>query len=87
MARNHTPVLEYIEWTDHGFGCGWVEAVDVDLTESMKKNTVRGVGWVIQENRRELCLATFIDERNATMARQYIVKSCIIKRRQLKVPK
>ena len=48
----------------------------------------RAIGWVIMEDKHRLCIAGRVpiaDGKDST-TRQYIVKSCIVKRKKVKLP-
>jgi len=80
--------LVYVEFVDHGSTAEWRNHADVDLDQGWGDASVHAVGWVVAENARTLCLGSFMsDDGERSHTRQYIVKSAILKRRTLKVPK
>ena len=75
------PKLEYIEWEDHACSDGWRDEDEVDCS-GVK---IHSAGWVVKETKRALVIAGTIDPRDKSSAlRQYIIKSCITKRKRLK---
>jgi len=76
----------YVEYYDHGSVVGWLAGDDIDLDGDMKENVCCTVGWMVAENKKFICLGSFFDSAGTKChVRQYIIKSCIIKTRRLKV--
>ena len=75
---------EYIEFEDHSCASGWMQ----DHTQfATTPCLMRAIGWVVHENKKRVVLAGTTDEvyKDSTV-RQYIVKSCILKRKKVKLP-
>jgi len=75
--------LIYIKFDDHSSGGGWQEVTDYDNQE-IEILKAEAVGWVVKEDEKVLVLAAMQGggEINAVM---HILKSCIIKRRNINV--
>ena len=75
---------EIVVWNDHGVACGWYEHEDVEPTASIYP--VTSFGWPVKETKEVLVLAGTVSGDNTTSAtRQYILKSCIVERKKVKV--
>jgi hypothetical protein len=77
------PKLVYVEFLDHGSSIGWRSDNEVDI-ETPAINLCFAVGWIVAENKKVLCLGSFRSDNKDSQVRQYILKSCITKRRQLR---
>lgn len=75
--------LIYVEFEDHCSAAGW----NTDLIDPSPIRCT-AIGWIVAETAKMLVLAGCIDpiSKDSTV-RQYIVKSCIIKRKKLKPPR
>ncbi len=74
--------LEYVEWLDHASGSGWCNDEDLDNAVPV----CIGAGFVLKETKKVLCLANFCHD-GASHSRQYIIKSAIIRRKRLVIPR
>ena len=80
--KRKTP--EYIEFEDHSCASGWMQEHTVLAPTAP---LCCAIGWIIHEDNHRLCIAgvTDSDGKDSTV-RQYIVKSCIVKRKKVKLP-
>ncbi len=75
---------EYIEFEDHSCASGWMEGHTVFAPAAPR---IRAIGWVIMEDKHRLCIAGATDSNGKdSTTRQYIMKSCIVKRKKVKLP-
>lgn len=75
------PKLIYVEWVDHASGDGWARPEHVDPTP-LRCATI---GWLLKETKDTLVLNGTACENGVSGSRMYIVKSCIRRRKQVKL--
>lgn len=82
MKKKPHPKMVYVEFDDHAAGSGWRSEGEYDPEPIL----IKAVGWALKETKKALILGSMYDsEQRNSGVRQYIVKSCIRKRRTLRV--
>src|SRR5690349_5127553 len=79
-TRSKGPQLQLIEWVDNAGDMGWRGLKEIELIVP----TAITVGFVVKENRSVVCLASSLANNGDTNRRNYIIKSCIKKRTNLR---
>ena len=69
--------LIYIEWDDHHANAAWQDAIDHEPAHCLS------VGWLYEEDDRGLTLVSNVTDDSVGNS-QYILKSCITKRKLVK---
>ncbi len=80
------PTLVYIQWEDHcGYsGASWIGPEHIDN----KPCLINSVGWIVDESKKYITLAGCYDLQGDAMKRvNTIIKSCITKRKTLRIPR
>jgi hypothetical protein len=71
-------------WCDHSLSAGWYDTSDIEPNDAIY--TCITIGWVIAETEEIVCVAGTLKSDNLQSAtRQYILKSCIVERKKVKV--
>ncbi len=74
---------EYIEFVDHSAAAGWM-GEHTKFPPAM--TCIKAIGWVVKETSKWLCIAGAAEEDlSDSTTRQYIIKSCIRKRKKVKL--
>lgn len=73
----------YLEWEDHAGSNQWIPENEIDLS-AYKCQTI---GYVIKEDKKIIVVAGTLGPEETTMssARMYILKTCITKRRNIRL--
>lgn len=78
--------LVYIEWLDHCADGSWT-----DVETFHGPATVHTIGWLFKEDRKGLTVAACVspnrDASHATSNLQFILRSCIVYRQVVELPK